>query len=168
MEPSHGFDKEHVVLDVLGPTIEFLVLPAECMGDYCAIRGIIPPYISVPLHSPPDDESFFLLSGSVQALKQHEDKFESINMQAGDFRHVPEGVKHAWENQSNEPAVAIIVTTSRLGRFFQEIRRPVTADAFPQPPSPADSQRFVEAAARYDYWLGSPEGNAAVGINLLA
>ena len=72
------------------------------------------------------------------------------------------------KNESNEPAVTIIVTTPRLGRFFQEIGRPVTADAFPQPPSPADIQRFVEAAARYDYWLGSPEENAAVGINLLA
>jgi quercetin dioxygenase-like cupin family protein len=82
--------KSHVVLDVLG-TVEFLVLPSECAGDYCVIRGTIPPGVSVPIHSHPDDESFFLLSGSVQALAQQENKVEWINMEAGDFRHVPQG-----------------------------------------------------------------------------
>ena len=68
MESSHGFNKKsHAVLDVLGPTVEFLVLPFECAGDYCVIRGTIPPGVSVPLHSHPDNGSFFLLSGSVQA-----------------------------------------------------------------------------------------------------
>jgi hypothetical protein len=82
-------------------------------------------------------------------------------MNPGDFRHVPQGVGHAWKNQTSEPAIAIIVTTSRLGRFFQEVGRPVAADAFPPPPpSPADIQRFVEVAARYHHWLASPEENA--------
>src|SRR4029077_20878385 len=68
-------------------------------GDYCVIRGIISPGVSVPIHSHPDDESLFLCSGFVQALEQHEDKFEWINMDAGDFRHVPHGVKHAWKTK---------------------------------------------------------------------
>ena len=169
MDPSHGYNKKsHAVLDVLGPTVEFLVLPSECAGDYCVIRGTIPPGVSVPIHSHPDDESFFLFSGLVEGLEQQEDKFEWINMEAGDFCHMPQGVKHAWKNQSNEPAVAIIVTTPRLGRFFQEVGRPVAPDASPQTPSPADVQRFAEVATRYHHWLASPEENAAVGINLLA
>jgi hypothetical protein len=88
-------------------------------------------------------------------------------MSAGDFRYVPQGVRHAWKNQSNEPAVAVIVTTSRLGRFFQEGGRPVAAGALPESPSPADVQRFIEVATRYRPWLASPEENAAVGIKLL-
>jgi hypothetical protein len=123
--------------------------------------------ISVPLHSHPDDESFFLLSGSVQALVQRQDGFERVTMSAGDFRHVPRRVRHAWKNQSNEPAVAIIVTTSRLGRFFQEVGRPVAAGALPESPSIADVQRFIEVAARYDHCRASPQENAAVGIKLL-
>jgi hypothetical protein len=130
-------------------------------------QGHDPPGVSVPIHSHPDDESFFLLSGSVQALKERKDGFEWINMEAGDFRHVPQGVRHAWKNQSNESAVAIIVTTSRLGRFFQEVGRPVAPGALPESPSPADVQRFIEVATRYHHWLASPEENAAVGIKLL-
>jgi quercetin dioxygenase-like cupin family protein len=99
MEASQGSNKKsHVVLDVLGPTVEFLVLPSECEGGYCVIKGTIPPGISVPLHSHPDDESFFLLSGSVQALMQRQNDFEGATMSAGDFRHVPQGVRHAWKN----------------------------------------------------------------------
>ena len=79
--------------------------------------------VSVPLHSHPDDESFFLLSGIVQALEQRQDGFEGVTMHADDFRHVSQGVRHAWKNQSNEPAVAVIVTTSRLGRFFSGSRK---------------------------------------------
>jgi Cupin domain len=130
------------------------------------LKGTIPPGISVPLHSHPDEESFFLLSGEVHALEQRKNGFERIKMNAGDFRHVPPGIKHAWKNESNASAVAIIVTTPRLGRFFLEVGNPVAAGAFPKPPSPADVQHFAEAAARYRHWLGTPEENAAVGIRL--
>ena len=76
MEPSHRSNtKSHVVLDVLGPTIEFMVLPSESEDRYCVLKGTIPPGVSVPLHSHPDDESFFLFSGSVQALVQRQDTF---------------------------------------------------------------------------------------------
>jgi hypothetical protein len=73
MEASQGSNKtSHVVLDVLGPTVELLVLPSDCEGGYCVVKGTNPPGISVPLDSHPADESFFLLSGSVQALEQQE------------------------------------------------------------------------------------------------
>jgi quercetin dioxygenase-like cupin family protein len=152
IEPSDRSNKKsHVVLDVLGPTVEFLVLPSESEDRYCVLKGTIPAGVSVPLHSHRDDESFFLLSGIVQALEQAQDGFEGVTMHAGDFRHVPQGVRHAWKNQSNEPAVAVIVTTSRLGRFFQKAGRTIVADALPKPPSLADVQRFAEVAARYHH-----------------
>jgi quercetin dioxygenase-like cupin family protein len=150
MEASRGpNEKSHVVLDVLGPTVKFLVLPSEDDAGYCVLKGTIPPGVSVPIHSHPDDESFFLLSGSVRALEERKNRFEWANMKAGGFRHVPQNVRHAWKNQSNEPAIAIVVTTSRLGRFFQEVGRPIAAN--PAPPSPADVQRFAETAARYHH-----------------
>ena len=84
------------------------------------MKGTIPPGVSVPLHSHPDDESFSTSLACVQALVPRQDAFGWITMHAGDFRHVPQEVRHAWKNQSNEPAVVIIVTTSRLGRFFRK------------------------------------------------
>jgi len=49
MGTSGGSNKEpHVVLDVLGPTVEFLVLPSESAAGYCIMKGTIPPGVSVP------------------------------------------------------------------------------------------------------------------------
>lgn len=50
--------------DVLGPLLEFFT-PAENCPDYAAMLGTLPPRTMVPLHSHPDDESFFLISGSM-------------------------------------------------------------------------------------------------------
>jgi hypothetical protein len=63
---------------------------------------------------------------------------------------------------SSQPAVDLIITTPRLGRFFKEVGRPVGAP----PPTAAEMANFVETAIRYGYRLGTPEENAAVGIEL--
>jgi hypothetical protein len=77
---------------------------------------------------------------------------------------VPSGIKHAWRNVSAEPVVSLIITTKRLGQFFQETGRPVS-DAR-QPVTPEDLARFAAVSARYGYWNATPEENGAVGINL--
>jgi hypothetical protein len=63
IEPSHGSNERSHVLDGVGPTAEFMVLPSECKDGYCVIKGTIPQSVSVPIHSHPDDKSFLLLSG---------------------------------------------------------------------------------------------------------
>jgi hypothetical protein len=43
IEISHGRDKQsRIVLDVLGPTVEFLVLPSETAAGYLRIEGYHP------------------------------------------------------------------------------------------------------------------------------
>ncbi|MGV3722736.1 MAG: cupin domain-containing protein [Actinomycetota bacterium] len=152
------------VLELLGPTVEFLTPPSE--AAYCVLLGTLPPGVSVPLHSHPDDESFYLLSGAVQALTQQGEQLEWLEVPTGGFLHIPGGAKHAFRNPSTEPAVQLVTTTRALGRFFQEIGRPISPGETAPPPTPADLQRFAEAAARRGHWLGSPAENAAVGIIL--
>jgi hypothetical protein len=122
----------------------------------------------VPLHSHPDAESFFVLSGAVQVLVERGTRLEWLDVRQGDFVHVPGGAKHAFRNTSGGPVVQLIATTPRLGRFFQETGKPVSAGVSPSPPTPDDLRRFAEVAARYGHWMGSPEENAAVGITLFA
>jgi uncharacterized RmlC-like cupin family protein len=87
-----------------------------------------------------------------------------VSARAGDYIHVPAGARHAWRNVSSEPVVALIITTARLGRFFQETGRPVSDP--PQPVMLADLARFATVAVNYGHWNGTPEENAAVGIRL--
>jgi quercetin dioxygenase-like cupin family protein len=153
-------------LDVLGPTIEFLTPPDDRDAGYCVMRGTIPPGVSVPLHSHADFESFFRISGAVQVLAQRNDGFEWLDVKKGDFVHIPGNAKHAFRNTSNEPVVQLISTTPALGRFFQEIGRPIVAGVPTRAPTPDELQQFASIAASYHYWLGSPAENAAVGISM--
>jgi quercetin dioxygenase-like cupin family protein len=156
------------VLDVLGPTIEFLLPPAEVPTSYCVMIGSIPSGVSVPLHSHVDDESFYQLRGSVEVLMEHGDQLEWETVEQGGFVHIPGGTKHAWRNVAAEPAVQLLTVTARLGRFFHEIGRPIRPGTAPSAPTPEELQHFAAVAGRYSYWLGSPEENAAVGLTLPA
>jgi quercetin dioxygenase-like cupin family protein len=153
------------VLDVLGPTVEFLTPPEDADAPYCAMIGTIPAGGSVPLHSHPDVESFFVVSGTVQVASQRESGFEWLTVSQGEFVQVPAGARHGFRNTSGEAVVQLVMTTPRLGRFFREIGRPVSSGVPPGPPTADELQRFIEVAAEYGHWLGSAEENAAIGIS---
>ena len=151
-------------LDVLGPTVEFLSRPSQEDGALCVMRGVVPAGVTVPLHSHDDAEDFYILAGTQEVLTQHPEGLQWAHAHSGDYVRVPPGTMHAHRNVSGRPAVDLIITTAKIGRFFEEIGRPATGA--PQPPAPEDLARFLEAAIKYGYTLGTPEQNAAVGIEL--
>jgi hypothetical protein len=89
-----------------------------------------------------------------------------ITAGSGDFIQIPSNAKHGFRNKSAEPSVQLIATTSKLGRFFQEIGRPITGDANVTLPFPDELLHFIKTSERYGYWLASPEESAAAGIQL--
>jgi quercetin dioxygenase-like cupin family protein len=157
-------EADRPTFDVLGPTIEFLTSPEEAGDGLCVMRGVVAPGVVVPLHSHDDAEAFLILAGIQQVLTQGAAGLEWNDARAGDYINVPRGTPHAHRNVSREPAVDLVVTTSRLGRFFQEVGKRVTGP--PQPPTPDDVARLIATSAKYGYTLGTPEENRAVGIDL--
>ena len=152
------------VVDVFGPTIQFLTDESEEEVAPCLLRGTIPPGLSVPMHSHVDYETFYVLSGEVEVLTEHNGESRWLPAKTGDVIQIPSGAVHAFRNQSKRPVEQLIVTTARLARFFREIGRPMSAAG--APPRPEELQNFITTSARYGYWLASPEENACVGINL--
>jgi uncharacterized RmlC-like cupin family protein len=116
-----------------------------------------------PLHSHPDPETFIAVSGELEGLAVQGSEFAWTRIRPGDVFHVPTDARHAFRNRGTEPAVAFIVTTSRLGRFFEEFANTVSG-----PPSAEAVTRFLEIADRYGHWNATPQENAAVGIDLPA
>ena len=153
-------------LDVLGPSVQFLVEPQANDGAPCVMKGTIPPGVSVPIHRHQGTESFYVLSGNVEVLSEKEGKSHWIAAGPGDFIEVPSGAKHGFRNRSQDPVVQLITTTSKLGRFFQEIGRPMPQGPNGNPPSPDQVQHLVRTSERYGYWLATPEENAAAGITI--
>jgi quercetin dioxygenase-like cupin family protein len=149
-------------VDVFGPTVEFVSGPDDPGADFWVMRGVVPPGVTVPLHSHDDAEDFFILSGTQQVLSESESGLQWCDVNAGDYVHIPAGIPHAHRNVSDEPAVELVITAARLGRFFQEIARPGAT----QPPTPDELADFITVATKYGYILGTLEQNAAVGIAL--
>ena len=50
--------------------------------------------------------------------------------------------------------------------FFGEVSKPFDPSRRPVPPTPEEMKKLFAAAARYGYWVASPEENAAIGISL--
>jgi quercetin dioxygenase-like cupin family protein len=156
----------HPILDVFGPTVQFLATPEGAGESLCVMEGVIPPGRFVPLHAHPDVECFRMLSGQMEVLVEKDGNLNWAVCNPGDFVFVPGGAKHGFRNNFSEPAVSLVTTTANLGHFFEEIGRPVTAGGQVAPPTPEELQRFVGIAIQHHYWMGSPEENAAIGINL--
>jgi quercetin dioxygenase-like cupin family protein len=159
-------ERDSQILDVLGPTVQFLTEPQPNDETPCVIKGTIPPGGFVPIHRHPDFEAFFVLSGKVEVFSGKDEKPQWIAAGPGDFIQVPSNAKHGFRNKSAEPSVQLITTTSKLGRFFQEIGRSIRPAENVSPPTPDELQQLIKTSERYGYRLASPEENAAAGIQL--
>jgi quercetin dioxygenase-like cupin family protein len=156
MRTAHLVDPDAAeTIGVLGPTIQFLTSPDEADAPL-VIRGTIPPGAVVPMHTHADPETFFEVTGTPEGLVHTDAGFRWEPIRPGDVFHVPGCAKHAFRNHSSEPAVMIVTTTSRIGRFFREVA---------SPPAGSDPLlHFLATSERYGYWNATPEENAAVGI----
>ena len=152
-------------MNVLGPTIQFLT-PSDESNAPCIMRGTIPAGVSIPLHSHGDPETFVTISGSVEGLVYSEEEQKWVRIGSGDIFHVPGHAKHAWRNDGDVPAVMLVISTSKIGRFFRELATAAVPDAPNTDLSPEQILRFHEISRRYGYWNASPEENARVGINV--
>ncbi len=165
---AHLIDVEGVeVIDVLGPTIQFLTSPEERDAP-CIMRGTIPPAVSIPLHSHADPETFLMISGAVEGLVVAGDDFTWVPIEPGQTFHVPPNAKHAWRNRQQVPAIMIVISTSKMGRFFQEVGKTAVSGRPAPAPSPGAVEHFLRTAEKYGYWNASPDENARVGLSLAA
>jgi quercetin dioxygenase-like cupin family protein len=154
----------YTAMDVFGSTVEFISGPDDPGADFCVMRGVLPPGVVVPLHSHDDDEDFLILAGTQQVLVEDAHRLQWRDMCTGDYMHIPGGIVHAHRNVSDEPAVNLIITSTRLGQFARELARPDVGRQGPL--TPDDLGELIALSAEYGYILGTPEQNAAVGIEL--
>jgi hypothetical protein len=101
-----------------------------------------------------------VLSGEAEAYANG----EWITLSQGGHIDIGSYVPHAWRNVSTVPAEILVVTTKKIERFFREIGR--NPSSVVGPPAPEELAKLFETSARYGYWVGSPEENAAIGLSL--
>ncbi len=124
-------------------------------GRYALTEQLFPGGMATPLHSQPeDDESFYVLEGEVTFYLEDG---QPIPASAGSFVHVPAGVAHAFQVDS-ETARILNVTTAQHERFFRATSDPAQTRTIP-PEAPPDMERIMSAAQEYGVEiLGPPPG----------
>ena len=152
--------------NTFGVLLNFLVTPAETGHEVSLFKGILPPGVVIPLHSHAEPEVFYVLEGSLEVYRESGQPQGWSTTQPGGVHAIPGNVKHALRNTSSTPTTVLLVTQEELYNFFRSIPKPVEAGQMPAPPSPEDMQQLFAAAAKYHYWMGSPEENATVGISV--
>ena len=143
----------HGVFHVLGPTVEFLTSPNDSNAGFCVMKGTIPAATSCLFMRTP--EVFFDLTGSLQVWER-DGGLEWLDVKPGDFIEVPGNAKHAFRNESSAPAIELITTTPKIGRFFQEVGKSLSESAVKAPPTSDELRHFTEVSQRYGYWNASP------------
>ena len=106
------------LLDVGGVSVEPMIA-----GEVVVLRGTIPPGRAVPLHTHPDPETLYLISGTVQGLViSPSEEADWTRIEPGGSWHVPPNLRHGWRNPADEPAVliAILQTKRRSSRLLLE------------------------------------------------
>lgn len=151
--------------DVFGVLLQFLITPEQTGREISLYRGTLPPGIVVPLHSHPEPEIFYVLEGSLEVYQEGGAQQGWSITHAGYAIAVPPNRKHALRNTSDKSATTVAVAQDELYSFFRDVAKPFTGQQG-MPPSPEEMQHLFLAAARYSYWMGSFEENAAIGIKL--
>ena len=111
--------------------------------------------VATPLHAQRDDpETFYVLEGELTFFV---DDGEPISAPAGSVVHVPAGVPHAFQVDS-ESARWLGLTTPQHERFFRTIGEPAPVREMP-PPGPPPMDKIMSVVDEFNITiLGPPPG----------
>ena len=151
---------------VLGVLLQFLSTPEQINDQISVMRGTVLSGVVIPLHSHADPEIFYVLDGSLEVFQAEGPSEGWQTTNAGKVVSIPGNVRHALRNTSPSPTTSITVSKQELYSFFRELARPFDPNRPPGPPTPEAMQQLFSAAEKYEYWLASPDENAAIGISL--
>ncbi len=151
---------------VLGVLLQFLTTPEQINDQICVMRGTVLSGVQIPLHSHADPEIFYVLNGSLEVFQAEGPSAGWQTVNAGEVVSIAGNVRHALRNTSHSPITSITVTKQKLYNFFRELARPFDPNRPPAPPTPDEMQQLFSVADKYEYWLASPDENAAIGILL--
>lgn len=105
---------------VLGSTHINKVAPEQTGGAFSAIEIVVPPGMGPPMHTHANDcEFFYVLEGEIT----FEHPGGTLKGRPGDFVFLPNGGHHAFRNDGDIDAKALIVISPGVEahHFFQEL-----------------------------------------------
>lgn len=143
---------------ILGMGYALLIDGKQTGGAFEVMQFVVPPEAGPPPHiHRREDECFYIVNGEFELTLGE----RTLRARAGDCVHLPREQPHSFRNVCGEQATFLCwVMPANLAGFFEAFARPWPADqAMPAPVEPADVERLMAAAAKYqiDILTGSPD-----------
>src|SRR5258708_11999049 len=160
---SRAEEQTFIVLRVL---LQSLSTPEQINDQISVMRGTVPSGVVIPLHSHSDPEIFYVLNGSLEVFQAEGPSEGWQTVTAEEVVSIPRNLRHAPRNTSPSPITPPTVSKQELYSFFRELARPFDPNSPPAPPTRDEMQHLFSVAEKYEYWLASPDENAAIGISL--
>ena len=139
-----------------GTLATFKATAEQTGGQYSLVEQVAPRGVATPLHVQPEDhESFYVLEGE---LTFYLEDGRPIPAPAGSFVHIPKGMPHAFQVDS-ETARFLDLTTPQHEHFMRAAGEPAQGRELPPAVPPAMVEKVNAIAQRYGVEiLGPPPG----------
>jgi quercetin dioxygenase-like cupin family protein len=141
--------------DVLGVRIRHRASPAQSDGALALLECDVPPGATIPLHTHPQVEAFYVLSGELEFALDVGGAVRCGTVPIGQTVLIPRDTRHSFSNASNQTARVLITCEPALVRFFDEAGVPL-AEVPPGPPSAAAIARVVQIAEGHGHRFYGP------------
>jgi len=148
----HSIPKSGRSFGVVGDVYTIRATGAQTGGALCLIEARVGPGGGPPPHvHANDDESFFVLDGTITFSTAD----GAVQAGPGTFLHMPRGVAHRFQNETDREARMLFwCTPSGFDRFIETVGVPLpNADAPPTPPTAEDIDRLVRACPEFGLTL---------------
>jgi quercetin dioxygenase-like cupin family protein len=125
-------------------------------GRFALIEFLFPQHASPPLHTHPQDESYFVLTGRL-TVQAGEERF---GLDSGAAGVVPMGVAHTFRVDSASARVLVLSTPAGLERMVRDIAVPAETAELPTADTPRPTSEELERifARHGQVNLGPPLG----------
>ena len=127
-------------------TLARIKLDGEQTGGRFALwDGVLPRGAAPPLHSHPQDETFYILEGEVTVWVDDEPR----TLRPGSVMFAAGGVPHTFRVESDTARMLVLSTPAGIEDYVRALSEPAQWPWLPPPPDgPRVSEERLEAAAR--------------------
>lgn len=130
----------------LGTLVRPKLTGAQTGGRFALWEGTLPRGAAPPLHTHPQDETFYVLEGSVLAWAGESDEPTRCDVGAAVF--VPGGVRHSFRVESDTARLLFLSTPAGIEEYVQALAEPADWPWLQPPPDgprvPLDRLEAVE------------------------
>lgn len=143
----------------LGVTATILVDGARTGGRYGAFHGLLPFDAAPPLHSHPQDESFYVLRGEVTVFLHG---CPEIRIGAGGMAFAPGGTPHTFRVETDTAEMLVLSTPAGIEEYVRALGVAATEPGLPPQGLPRDRELMAAVEQRLGVVNHGPRPPAAL------